>query len=168
MNIRQLRHFMIALTMTLAIILAACGTNAGGSGTGGSGATPTSTSTTVKGYGTSVGCPSDVVVNPEPAAPNVIITRKQAYETVTVQAGQVVEVHLPFGLAWDGPTTSQGPLELQTPSGYALKDKHVCAWRFVAHSAGMAKLSFSARAICKPNVVCPLFIFEVNFTVDVR
>ena len=168
MNRRRLLCCAIALTVVLAVLLAACGTNAGGTSTGGVSADPTATYTIVKGYGTAVGCPSDAVVNPEGSPPNVVISLKQSYKTTTVQTGQVLEIHLPFGLAWSGPTTSQGMLQLQTPSGYALKDKHVCAWRFIAQSAGRTKLSFSGTAICKPNVMCPLFVLEAVFTIDAR
>jgi len=159
---------MMALTVVLVVMLAGCGTNTSGANTGGVSADPTATYTIVKGYGTAVGCPSDAVVNPIPAPANVVITLKQNFKTVTVQSGQVVEVHLPFGLAWMGSTRSEGLLQLQSPSGYALKDKHVCAWRFVAHSAGMAKLSFSGKVICKPHVICPLFVLEVVFMIDVK
>jgi hypothetical protein len=164
----QLVCCTFALIVVLAVVLAGCGTNTNGTSAGGVSADPTATYTTVKGYGTAVGCPSDAVVNPVPSAPNVIITLKQDFKTVNVQTGQVVEVHLPFGLAWEGPNRSQGLLQLQTPSGYALKDRHVCVWRFIAHNVGMTKLSFSGRAICKPNVMCPLFILEVAFTIDVK
>lgn len=161
---------MVTFAMVLAIMLAACGTNTSGTSTGGTGVDPSPKPTykTVKGYGTTFGCPSDVVVNPQPPAPNVVISIKQGYTVIIAHTGDVIEIRLPFGLAWSGPTASQGSLLLQPPSGYALKDKHVCVWRFVARSTGTTKLIFTARAICKPHQLCPLFVLEVTFTIDVR
>jgi len=160
----------VALVVVLAMMLAACGTNTSGTSTGGTSVDPSPKPTykTVRGYGTSFGCPSDVVVNPLPPAPNVVISIKQGYTVIIAHTGDVIEIHLPFGLLWRGPSTSQGTLQLQTPFGYALKNKHVCVWRFVARSTGTTKLIFTARAICKPNQFCPLFVLEVPFTIDVR
>ncbi len=160
----------VAFVVVLAVMLAACGTNTSGTSTGGTSVDPSPKPTykTVKGYGTTFGCPGDVVVNPQPPAPNVVISIKQGYTVILAHTGDVIEIHLPFGLLWGGPSTSQGTLQLQTPFGYALKNKHVCVWRFVAQGIGTTKLIFTARAICKPNQFCPLFVLEVPFTIDVR
>lgn len=169
-NRRRSPWSTVAFAVVLAIMLTACGTNTNGTSTGGTSSDPAPNPAyaTIKGYGTTFGCPSDVVVNPLPPAPNVVVTIKQSFATVTVHSGDVIEIRLPFGLAWRGPTASQGPLLLQTPFGYALKDKHVCVWRFVARSAGTTKLIFTARAICKPNQFCPLYVLELRFTIRVQ
>jgi hypothetical protein len=169
-NRRRSPWSTVALAVVLAIMLTACGTNTNGTSTGGTSSDPAPNPAyaTIKGYGTTFGCPSDVVVNPLPSAPMVVVTIKQSFATVTVHSGDVIEFRLPFGLAWRGPTASQGPLLLQTPFGYALKDKHVCVWRFVARSAGTTKLIFTARAICKPNQFCPLYVLELRFTIRVQ
>src|SRR5438105_3964815 len=63
-------NLLIASCITLlAFMLAACGTNTGA----GTGSAPPPAPTIVQGYGTSNGCPSDIVVNTVPAAPNVTV-----------------------------------------------------------------------------------------------
>lgn len=160
---RQSLWFTVSLAAILAFILAACSTN---TATGGPTGSPTFT--TVKDYGAVHGCPSDAVVSPEPAAANVVLNMNQSSSTITAHSGNVVEVHLPFGQLWRGPSTSQGVLSLQTPAGYALKDKNVCAWRFVAQGTGTTELSFTGRAICKPGQVCPQYVISVPFTIKVQ
>ncbi len=155
----------VSLAVALAFALAACGSSAG---TGpGAKPSPSPTYTTVKGYGTAYGCPSDAVVNPQPTAPNIVINMSQRNSIITAHAGNVIEVHLPFGEVWQGPKASQGVLALQTPSGYALKDKGVCVWRFVAQGTGTTNLTFTGRAICKLGQFCPLYILALPFTVKV-
>jgi hypothetical protein len=153
----------VSLAVALAFALAACGSSLGT----GPGAKPSPTYTTVKGYGTAYGCPSDVVVNPQPSAPNIVINITRRNTIITAHAGNVIEVHLPFGELWQGPNASQGILALQTPSGYALKDKGVCVWRFVAQGSGTANLTFTGRAICKLGQFCPQYILALPFTVKV-
>lgn len=155
---RQSLWVTVLLATVLALILAACGTN---TTTGGP------TYTTVKDYGTVHGCPSDAVVSPEPAGANIVLTN-QSSSTVMAHSGNVIEVHLPFGQLWQGPSVSQGSLSLQTPVGYALKDKNVCVWRFVAQGTGTTRLSFTGRAICKPGQLCPQYILSVPFTINVQ
>src|SRR3989442_3934326 len=92
----------VAFAVVLAIMLTACGTNTNGTSTGGTSSDPAPNPAyaTIKGYGTTFGCPSDIVVNPLPPAPNVVVTIKQSFATVTVHTGDVIEIRLPFGLAW--------------------------------------------------------------------
>src|SRR5712691_5567353 len=137
---RQSLWLTVLLVTALAFIFAACGANSS-TGTGSNPGTPP-TYTTVQGYGTTYGCPSDAVVNPAPAAPNVVIKMNQTNSTVTAHSGDVIEVHLPFGHVWQGPTASQGVLTLQGPAGYALKDQSVCVWRFTAQGTGTTELNF--------------------------
>jgi hypothetical protein len=106
-------------------------------------------------------------VNPQPSAPNIVINMSQRNSIITAHTGNVIEVHLPFGEVWQGPRASQGVLALQTPSGYALKNKGVCVWRFVAQGSGTTNLTFTGRAICKPGQFCPRYILALPFTIKV-
>jgi predicted small secreted protein len=156
--------FIVPMVLILAFVLAACGTNSGsGSSTG---STPTSAPTTVKD--TPTGCPSDAVVTPPPAAPNVTIRLTNSNGTIVAHNGDLIEVRLPFGQQWSLPTTTGNVLQLQTPAGYAVSADKVCIWHFIAKSTGTATLSFSAKAICKPGQMCPLYIMRVPFTIDVK
>lgn len=159
---------LVSLAAALAFVLAACGTNGGtGSGSAG-GSTPTPTPTTIAGYGTSNGCPSDAVVTSPPSTANVTVKIQNMNSTINAHVGDVVEIDLPFGHTWNGPTTSEGVLALQPPAGYAWKTNSVCVWRFTAHSAGTTQLSFYGRALCKKGQLCPQFIMNVPFTITVK
>jgi hypothetical protein len=161
---QKLLFLMISLATLLPFMLTACGP-IGGPGSG-SGSTPTPTSTV--GYGTAHGCPSDTVVAPTQPAANVTVKLSDANTTITVPVGDVLEVQLPFGLRWTGPTISGSGLQLQTPAGYASTATGMCIWRFHALRAGTTHLTFSARAICKPGQACPQFVLAVPFTVVVK
>src|SRR5437879_7640212 len=164
---RQSFLFIVPLTLVLAFLLAACGSN-GGTSTGAGSTTPTSAPTSVTSKGTLEGCPSSAVVNPSAAKPNVIINMKNSNSTISAHNGDLIEVRLPFNEKWMGPTTSQGVLELQAPAGYALSSDKVCIWHFVAKGIGTTTLTFSGRAICKAGQMCPMYIMNVPFTIDVK
>jgi len=154
--------YFALLTFVLAFVLVACGSN---TNTGaGSNATPT----VVKGYGTSVGCPSDAVVSGTPAKANVVVQASDMNKTIQAHMGDVIEVRLAFGHKWSGPSVSQGVLELQQPGGYAWKAENVCVWRFVAKGTGTTELLFHSQALCKPGEVCPLYIASIPFTIVVK
>ena len=165
--IRRHSLFMIVPLVLLVTILAAYGTNGT---TGGNNPTsaPTTAPTAVKGNGTADGCPSDAVVNSAPAAANVMVKMSDANKTITVHNGDMIEIRLPYGQTWTGPTASQGVLELQTPSGYASPTDKVCVWRFVAKGTGTTNLTFYGRAICKKGAMCPQYILDVPITIDVK
>jgi hypothetical protein len=155
------------LFFIMASLLAACGTRGGGAGTGS--ISPSATASpfaTVSGYGTDQGCPSNVVVSVAPATPDV--TAGPTSGTINIQKGQVIEIHMPFGIMWEGPKTSQGVLQLQNPYGYAWKPINACIWRFIAKDVGVVSLTFLGRAICKkvsfctPSVTVALFTIRVN------
>ena len=161
--------FIVPLALILTFAFAACGSN-GGTSTG-AGSTPTSAPTPVKTVGvagTSQGCPNATVVNPPQNKPNVTIELTNKNSTITAHSGDLIEVRLPFGQQWNGPTTSQGVLQLQNPAGYALSTAKVCIWRFVAQGTGTTQLDFSARAICTKGQLCPQYILMVPFTIDVK
>ena len=141
------------------MLLAACGSSSTTTGS-----TPP---TTVKGYGTAYGCPSDAVVT-NPISPNVTVQPSQMNSTITAKNGDVIQVNLPFGSKWTGPSTSQGNLQLQTPAGYALKSSNVCVWQFIAKGSGTVQLSFTKQALCKSGQLCPQYIMNVPFTVSVK
>lgn len=171
MTKRSLASFFLALVLlTLTCIVAACGTNAGsGTSTGSTGSSPANPSpTAVKGYGTAQGCPSDFVVSTAPSTANVVVKPSQTNGTVTAHVGDVVEIRLPFGQRWTGPTASAGGLEIQQPSGYAWKTDKVCIWRFTAKSAGTTNLEFHEQALCKAGQLCPMYIAEFPFVITVK
>lgn len=159
--------------LLLALVLASCGASTGtGTSTGGNGAVGAtagvgSSPTPVKGYGTGYGCPSDAVVtSTSPAAR--IIQLKDTNTVITVSNGATIEVQLPFGQKWLGPTSKQGPLVEQQPAGYASKNVNACVWRFVAKATGTAQLEFNGMALCQHSKACPMYIMAVPFTIKVQ
>jgi hypothetical protein len=159
--------FLVPLALALAFVLAACGSNGGTSTGAAPTATPTSKPTTVSA-GTSEGCPNSAAVNPPQNKPNVTVVLKNSNSTITAHNGDLIEVRLPFGQQWSGPTISEGGLQLQNPAGYALSSDKVCIWRFVAQGSGTTQLMFSAKAICLKGQLCPQYILNVPFTIDVK
>jgi hypothetical protein len=154
------------LTFILVLLLAACVSNTN-TGTGSStSATPSPTQ--VKGYGTANGCPRDMVLAGAPTKANVIIKPSNSSSTIVVHDGDVIEVDLPFGHRWDGPTISQGVLELQQPAGYAWKATNTCVWRFIAKGTGTSQLNFTGRALCKIGQMCPMYVLDMPFTIQVK
>ncbi|HXZ05527.1 MAG TPA: hypothetical protein VEH81_11875 [Ktedonobacteraceae bacterium] len=124
--------------------------------------------TTVVGYGTAHGCPSDTEVTSSLPVANVAVRPTGANSTVIAHVGDVIEIQLPFGHKWTGPTTSEGGLQLQTPAGYAYTATKMCIWRFSAQSVGLTLLTFSAEAICEKGQGCPQYVFAVTFTIEVK
>jgi hypothetical protein len=161
------RFGLLVFSFGFIIMLAACGQASGGTGATGGGAVPTPVPTAVKGYGTAYGCPSDMVVSGIQKA-NVTVQAMTIKGNVAANTGDIIEVHLPFGQKWNGPTTSLGVLQLQDPAGYALKADRTCIWRFQAKASGSTALNFTGRAICSPGKMCPLYVESVSFTVDVK
>jgi len=168
---QSLSLFFLALVLlALTCIVAACGSNAGsGTSTGGTGSSPANPSpTAVKGYGTAQGCPSDMVVSTAPSAANVLVKPSQTNAAITAHVGDVVEIRLPFGQRWTGPTASEGGLTIQQPAGYAWKTDNVCVWRFTAKSTGTTNLEFHQQALCKAGQLCPMYVVEVPFVINVK
>jgi len=116
-NRRKSLWLIISLATVLTFVLTACGTNSG------SGSSSTSTGTTPVPTATSAlnphGCPSNAVVGTSPAQANIVLKPSNSNTAVDAHQGDVIEVQLPFGQLWNGPTTSQGVLQLQTPYGFA-------------------------------------------------
>ena len=149
-------------------ILAGCGysnSNQGSTTTGNGGAStgkPVATATTAPPQstagGNAQGCPDNTVYTTDPVKANVSVIPASANETIQAHVGDVVEIRLPFGKRWTGPTSSQGNLTLQQPAGYGVKSDNTCVWRFTAHSAGTTSLQFISRALCKPHQMCPMYI----------
>ncbi len=165
---RHTLFLFVPLVFVLTLLLAACGTN--GTTTGGSNPTaaPTNTPTTVTGFDPTSGCPSRAVVGTAPAKANVTVQFSDVNKSITATNGDIIEVHLPFGQQWNGPTTSQGVLELQTPSGYANTTDKMCVWRFIAKGSGTVDLTFYAHALCKKGAMCAQYIMDVPFTIVVK
>jgi hypothetical protein len=163
---RKSLWLIISLATALAFILTACGSNTS------SGSSSTSTGTTPAPVATSTpnsyGCPSNAVITTTSAPANVVLKTSNSNTPVTAHQGDVIEIQLPFGQLWNGPTTSQGVLQLQTPYGYASQTASSCIWRFTAQGAGTTQLNFYGRAICKKGQMCPQYVISVPFNIHVN
>jgi hypothetical protein len=161
---RKSLWLIISLATALTFVLTACGANTGsGSTSTGSTSTPTATSI-VNSYG----CPSNAVVGTTSTQANIVLKPSNSNTAVNAHQGDVIEVQLPFGQLWNGPTTSLGVLQLQTPSGYASQTANSCVWRFTAQGAGTTQLNFYGRAMCKKGQMCPQYVMSVPFTINVK
>ncbi len=164
-------YISLLALLALALVLSACGASqTGGTGSAGNTPTPAPTAapTAVKGYGTSHGCPSDMVVSNAPTAANVVIRPANSTGTVTAHVGNVIEVRLPFGHKWGGPNSSPSNLQLQSPSGYASSADSACVWRFTATETGSTVINFISQPLCKAGQMCPMYILRIAFNVDVK
>lgn len=157
---------IVSLVTVLTFVLAACGTSSG-SGTGSSGSTPTPTPTSTSAANPD-GCPNNAVVDTAPAPATMVLKPSDSKTTVNAHTGDVIEIDLPFGQAWTGPTTSQGALQLNTPAGYPWKASNACIWRFTAQGSGVTQLNFYGKAICKKGQLCPQYIVNLPFTIAVK
>jgi hypothetical protein len=163
-NRRRSIWLIISLATALTFVLTACGANSGsGSTSTGSNPAPTSTS------GPNIhGCPSNTVVGTAPTQANVVVTTSNRNTTINAHPGDVIEIQLPFGQAWTGPTNSQGVLQLQTPAGYAWQAANACIWRFTAQGTGVTQLSFYGKAMCKKGELCPQYVMIMQFNINVK
>jgi len=114
------------------------------------------------------GCPSDATVTNTPKQANVTIRESDINSTVVAHVGDTIEVRLPFGQKWTGPSVVPNNLQAQLPTGYASTTDNVCIWRFVAQSAGKVQLDFSSQALCLKGAMCPMYIALEPFTIDVQ
>ncbi len=161
---RRRTWFALGSFLTLMIFaLAACGANTGSGTTSPGSSSATTPTTTVSAYG----CPGAVMTT-APAPAKIVLKQSDSNTTITAHVGDVVEIDLPFGQAWTGPTTSQGELQLQTPAGYALTASKVCVWRFTAQSAGTTQVAFLGKAICQKGQMCPLYIMRIPYTIVIK
>jgi hypothetical protein len=156
---------IISLATALAFVLTACGANSG-SGTS-AGSTPPPASTTTSAVNPH-GCPSNAVVGTAPTPANVVLKPANSSTSINAHQGDIVEIQLPFGQMWNGPTTSQGVLHLETPAGYAWGATNSCVWRFTAQGTGVTQLNFYGRAMCKKGQMCPQYIMSLPFTINVK
>lgn len=154
---------LLVSAFMLVFLLAACGAGSTNTGAGGSPASPTGG----QSNGTAYGCPTSIVNN-NPKTADVIIEPSQTHSIVNAQVGNIIEVRLPFGSKWSGPTTSQGNLQLLNPAGFADQSVKACIWQFSAQSAGTVKLTFQKAALCKPGQMCAQYIMNLPFTIDVH
>ncbi len=154
---------VISLTTALVFVLTACGANSGSGTSTGSTPPPTSTSA-VNPHG----CPSNAVIGTTPTPANVVLKPSNSSTTINAHQGDVIEIQLPFGQLWNGPTTSQGVLQLETPAGYAWGATNSCVWRFTAQGTGVTQLNFYGKAICKKGEMCPQYVMSVPFTINVK
>lgn len=156
----------VAFLTLMVLVLAACGSNTStGSTNTGAGSTTTATTPTIAA--SAYGCPGTVMtVSPTPA--KIVLKQSDSNSTITAHVGDTVEVDLPFGQTWTGPTTSQGALQLQGPAGYALTPAKVCVWRFTAQSAGTTQVNFYGKAICQKGQMCPLYVMRIPYTIVIK
>ncbi|WP_149400451.1 hypothetical protein [Dictyobacter arantiisoli] len=170
-------YMMLPMTI-LMVMLAGCGFHNGTSTTTNAGSpAPTTTATTAvsttKPGGTASimtaqGCPSNTIMGNAPRANVTVRLSGNRDQTVSATNGDIIELRFPFGKKWSGPTTTSGPLQLQTPAGYALQSDKSCVWRFNTRGTGTTELHFSARPLCKMGQMCALFIQDVPVTVIVK
>jgi hypothetical protein len=116
----------------------------------------------------STGCPDTVDPVSKPPSPDVVILPAQANTTIIASTGDTIEVRLPFEMQWNGPTTSQYPLEIQPPAGYISQTNSACIWRFLAEGSGTTLLTFTGQALCGYNQMCPQYIIGMSFTIDIN
>jgi hypothetical protein len=114
------------------------------------------------------GCPSDTVVSTPPKHADVIIQKTDINATVSAHVGDIIEIRLPYGQKWSGPRAIPDNLQQQQPAGYALTPDNVCVWRFLAQSGGIAHLDFYMQALCSNGQMCPMFIANIPFTIDIK
>ena len=163
---RRSFFLLVSLVAALTFVLAACGKIPGsGSSSTGSAPSPVPTATSVV---FPTGCPSNAVVSTAPAPATLVLKLTDSRSTVNAHMGDVIEIHLPFGQAWSGPTASQGILQLQPPAGYAWKAASACVWRFTVQGTGTAHLNFFGKAICKKGQLCPQYVMSLPFTISVK
>jgi hypothetical protein len=162
--------FILPLLLALACLCAACGSNGGAAPSGSTPSAPprASTPATPANPGRISACPNPTPSSPAAPKPNVVIKINNSHQTVVAHNGDLIEVLLPSNEQWSGPTTSQGILVPQNPSGYPIRAEKMCVWRFVARGTGATTLTFSGRAICKAGEMCPMYIIEVPFTIEVK
>jgi len=159
--------FALGTFLTLIVlVLAACGSNTStGSTSPGAGSTPVAATPTTTASAS--GCPGTVMTtSPSPA--KIVLKQSDSNATITAHVGDVVEVDLPFGQTWTGPTVSQGELQLQGPAGYALPTSKMCVWRFTAQSAGTTQVEFYGKAICQKGQMCPLYVMRIPYTIVIK
>lgn len=167
---RQAWILVVPFVLVLVLALAACGTNTSTGAAPGSTATaPGATATSTQSQASANGCPSKTVVTSPPAAANVVLTNANSGTTITAKKGDIIEVNLPFGHTWQGPTgTAQNLLTVQGPAGYTYPSAKACVWRFLATGTGTVHLSFEGRPICPKGQACPMYVMAVPFTVDIK
>lgn len=155
-----------SLLVLLVFALSACGYNSGGSTNTGSGSTTGATPTPTVSA-SAYGCPGTVLTT-TPAPANIVLKPSNSNTTVTAHVGDVVEIELPFGQAWTGPTTSQGGLQLQGTAGSAVTASKMCVWRFTAQGTGTTQVDFYGKAMCQKGQMCPAYIMRIPYTIVIK
>jgi hypothetical protein len=168
-NFQRKSLVMFSLSaLVLLLLLAACGSAGTGSTKTGGNTASSPTPMPTQTYSAANGCPSDMVMTSDNSKPNVTVKPTDTKGTIVMHNGQTLEVRLPFGHQWSGPTISQGTLQLQGDGGYALKSDKVCVWKYIAKGTGTTTLDFSSRALCKPGQFCPMFVMKLPFKIEVQ
>lgn len=161
-----------SLVILLSLTIAACGNNQGTTvGSPGSALTPgvTPTATTATRTSTLSGCPDKTQVTTSPPAAALVLKNPNNTQPADVNKGGTVEIDLPFGSLWSGPTgASANLLTAQQPFGYASTQSKSCIWRFTATNTGTATLTFTGRPICVAGEACPQYVRAVSFLIAIK
>lgn len=166
---RKSLWLVLSLATVFTFILTACGTNSGaGSSSNSGGTTGTTPVPVATGVTSPNGCPTSAVVGTPSTQANVVLKASNSNTAVTARLGDMIEVQLPFGQMWNGPTTSQGVLQLQTPYGFASQTTKSCIWLFKAQAVGTSQLSFYGKAMCHKGQMCAQYVLSVPFTIQVK
>ncbi len=156
--------------------LSACGSNATGIGTTrtttGSAPSPITSTPTLTGTAASTsGCPANeppAGSNVSTEKPDVTIKMGDSNTIVSAKNGNLIEIQLPDTNSWGGPNSSEGNLKLLGTGGYLSVAQNACIWHFMAQDTGKTTLEFSGRPICKKGAVCPHYMVDTTFTIDVK
>jgi hypothetical protein len=161
--VREKREYPLLWLLLNGLLLLMLGGCAGADKSSEAHVTPTAT----QSHGAQYGCPNNIVVTSPPTPPDIVIRPAQNNTTITVHLKDLVEMQMPFGHIWQGPTNSQDGLHLQSPSGYAWKADQACIWRFVADRTGTTEVTFLEKPLCRKGQPCPLIEILIRFTLNV-
>ncbi len=165
-----LRPWSVVIGGVLLLALFA-GCAPGTTGTASSPNSPTATTTTAASGNAGLnGCPSESKPANAGTKADVVVTFTGAEgQTVTLNKGQTLEVHLPAAMRWG--LSTQGSANVLTPSvpnGWYDAGLDSCVWRFAAAGQGNVTLAFGGVAVCKPNTECPAIAVAQDYEVTVH
>lgn len=155
---------LIALGLVaLLVALAGCGvTNAGRAGSSAS-ATATIQQGVIKGT-TVRPCPGPAGSASDVGTPALVLGPGKVNGSAHV--GDLIQLQLPTTQHWM-PGTVSGSLETLDPAGIQDDQLGICVWNYRALSAGTASINFTATARCEPPLMCPQYVVETLFTVQI-
>ncbi|WIG58463.1 MAG: hypothetical protein OJF49_001209 [Ktedonobacterales bacterium] len=84
----------------------------------------------------------------------------------SAHVGDLIQLQLPTTQHWM-PGTVSASLETLEPAGIQDDQHGICVWNYRALSAGTASINFTATARCEPPLMCPQYVAETLFTVQI-